>query len=154
MNTAAEKQYCWSALCRLTEKYNGVNNPNPPVQVTVFVSRRVSPNLKYRTPSGSDDGDWPMPVPVNVLQGGKLYELDIDEPNKITFINDGYTIVDDATGRIYRVLERYKDPDDRILLDRDWDADSPNPDKVWVVPPPVDGGRYPCIAVYQKVIRF
>jgi prepilin-type N-terminal cleavage/methylation domain-containing protein len=33
----SDKQYCWSALCRLTEQYNAVSNPNPPVQKTVFV---------------------------------------------------------------------------------------------------------------------
>jgi prepilin-type N-terminal cleavage/methylation domain-containing protein len=160
------KQYCWSALCRLTEKYNDVNNPNPPVQVTVFVSRRVSPNLEYYRPdpSGSGEVAWPTPqvtnrpLPVKVgvdsVPGpGHEDELRIrysDEKEK-AFVNDGYTIVDDATGRIYRVLERYKSPDDdTILLDRNWEGGS----LVWVVPPPVGGGRYPCIAVYQKVIRF
>ena len=151
-NTAAEKQYCWSALCRLTEAYNPVTDPNPPVQVTVFVCRKVSPNLKYRTPNGSDDSAWPMPVKVGV---NRFSDNELQITGEKTYINDGYTIVDDATGRIYRVLERYKPPNDSIiLLDRNWDADSPNPDKVWVVPPPVNGGRYPCIAVYQKVIRF
>jgi prepilin-type N-terminal cleavage/methylation domain-containing protein len=146
-NTVVEKQYCWSALCRRADP----NLVDRLVQVTVFVSRRVSPNLRYRTPDGSNDSDWPMPVPVNVSQGGKLYELDIDEPNKITFINDGYTIVDGKNGQIYRVLERYKSPDDRILLDRNWEGTLGD---IWVVPPPVGGGRYPCITVYQKVIRF
>jgi prepilin-type N-terminal cleavage/methylation domain-containing protein len=148
----SQKQYFWSALCRLTEEYD-VNNPNPPVQVTVFVCRRISPNLQYHSSSIR-----PVPVKVDVSEvSGKDDELDIDEPNQIAFINDGYTIVDDETGRIYRVLERYKDPDDRrILLDRDWDSNPPGsgPDAVWVVPPPVGGGRYPCIAVYQEVISF
>ena len=59
--------------------------------------------------------------------------------------------MDDDTGRIYRVLERYPYPDDEtILLDRDWEGG----DNVWVVPPPVNGGRNPCIAIYQEVIRF
>lgn len=150
----SQKQYCWSALCRLTEKYDAQKNPNPPVQVTVFVCRRTSPNLEYY----GEDGKWPVPVKVDV--SGGYNELEI-ESGKESFINDGYTIVDDRTGRLYRVLERYKgDYDDTILLDRDWDKnwwdeDSPvDPDKVWVVPPPVYGGRYPCIAVYQKMMRF
>ena len=29
-----------------------------------------------------------------------------------------------------------------------------DPEFVWVVPPPIQGGRNPCIGVYQKVIRF
>jgi hypothetical protein len=144
-DTVAEKQYYWSALCR-----RAGSDPNRLVQVTVFVCRRVSPNLKYRTPSGSDDGDWPIPVKVNVFGTAGDNELTITGDK--TFINDGYTIVDGKNGQIYRVLERYKSPDDRILLDRNWDNDSGSP--VWVVPPPVGGGRYPCIAVYQKVIRF
>lgn len=153
--TNEPNQYCWSALCRLTEAYNPVTDPNPPVQVTVFVCRKVSQNLKYRTPTGSDDSAWPRPVQVGVSGTGNN-ELTINSGYE-TFINDGYTIVDDATGRIYRVLERYKPPNDSIiLLDTNWDGGS----LVWVVPPPVIGsppvthGRYPCITVYQKVIRF
>jgi prepilin-type N-terminal cleavage/methylation domain-containing protein len=149
-----QKQYCWSALCRRIE-----NDPNNRlVQVTVFVCRKTSPSLKYHEPNGGKNGDWPRPVKVKVLQGGSLNdnELEIDGSDYKTFINDGYTIVDDETGRLYRVLERYPDNDKVILLDRDWDDSPPggSPNAVWVIPPPVNGGRYPCIAVYQKVIRF
>jgi prepilin-type N-terminal cleavage/methylation domain-containing protein len=150
-DTNDSKQYCWSALCRLTD----ANNPNPPVQVTVFVCRKVSPNLKYPDPNGSSTATvaWPTPVKVDVSGTAGDNELTITGTVEKTFINDGYTIVDDATGRIYRVLERYKAPaDDTILLDRNWEGGTPQ--NVWVVPPPVGGGRYPCIAVYQKVIRF
>jgi hypothetical protein len=77
---------------------------------------------------------------------------DDDEKN---FINDGYTIVDDETGRIYRVLKRYPgDNDNIILLDKNWDDSEGSPDKIWVVPPPKNGSRGPCIAVYQRVIQF
>jgi prepilin-type N-terminal cleavage/methylation domain-containing protein len=147
-----QKQYFWSALCRLTE-----DNPNPPVQVTVFVCRKVSPHLEYpKPPDGSGTIDWPKPIRVEVDGGSENNELEIDNSGQITFINDGYTIVDDATGRIYRVLERYRDNPDTILLDRDWDGSPPggSPNEVWVVPPPVGGGRYPCIAIYQKAVRF
>ena len=150
-NIAAEKQYCWSALCR------GVDTNSPDgrlVQVTVFISRKVSPNLEYPDPGGSGTVSWPAPFKVNVSGGNN--ELQISS-GKEAYINDGYTIVDDVTGRIYRVLERYKAPDDtKVLLDRNWDGSSPGgtPQNVWVVPPPVGGGRYPCIAVYQKLIRF
>jgi prepilin-type N-terminal cleavage/methylation domain-containing protein len=161
-----QKQYCWSALCGLTEIYNATINPNPPVQVTVFICRKANPNLEYRTPNGTDDGAWPVPVKVGVsFSGTSKNELQISS-GKESYINDGYTIVDDATGRIYRVRERYQDDpatvglreDTVILLDRDWEGGSPK--DVWVVPPPVSGtrkvthGRYPCIAVYQKVMQF
>jgi prepilin-type N-terminal cleavage/methylation domain-containing protein len=160
----SQKQYCWSALCRLVE-----DDPNRLVQVTVFVSRRVSPNLEYpdpNNPSGSIRVSWPTPVKIGVssVAGGRDNDLQINNTGEKTFINDGYTIVDDATGRLYRVLERYRDDpgtgpeeDAIILLDRDWEG---TPANVWVIPPPVIGnppvtcGRYPCIAVYQKVMRF
>jgi hypothetical protein len=147
------KQYYWSALCR-----RAGSDPNRLVQVTVFVSRKTGPNLKYLAPpDGSGTVVWPRPVRVSVVQGVSANELRIT--GEKTYINDGYTIVDDKVGRIYRVLERYKFPDDdKVLLDKAWDSNSGSP--VWVVPPPVTGtppvpnGRYPCIAVYQKVIRF
>jgi prepilin-type N-terminal cleavage/methylation domain-containing protein len=154
-DTNEPNQYCWSALCRRV----GLG-PNRLVQVTVFISRKVSPILVYPDPNGGGTVNRPMPVRVNVSGIAGNNELTITGDK--TFINDGYTIVDDATGRIYRVLERYKAPDDNtILLDRDWQGGSSG--SVWVVPPPVIWnppnppvihGRYPCITVYQKVIRF
>ncbi len=142
----ARKQYYWSALCR-----RAGDDPDRLVQVTVFISRKVSPNLKYPDPDGSGTVDWPMPVKVEVSKVSGN-ELRIETSQEKTFINDGYTIVDNRTGRLYRVLERYRDmEDDIILLDRDWEG---SPEEVWVVPPPKGGGRGPGIAVYQKVIRF
>ncbi len=161
----SEKKYYWSALCRRV-----VADPNTPptqlVQVTVFVSRKIGSGATYwvrnsdRTlnPLGSF---YPMPVDVEVYQitpdANELSIIDVipgDAVDEKTFINDGYTIVDDQTGHIYRVLERYAAPDDEmILLDRPWRG-GVLPGSVWVVPPPVNGGRYPCIAIYQKVIRF
>src|SRR4030042_1337956 len=52
-NTGEPNQYCWSALCRLVD-----DDPNRLVQVTVFVSRKVSRNLKYLDGSGGTVG-WP-----------------------------------------------------------------------------------------------
>ncbi len=150
------KQYFWSALCRRTAP-----NPNRLVQITVFVSRKISPSLRYLAPPDGSGGtvDWPMPIKVGVSGTTGSNKLQITGGR--TYINDGYTIVDDATGRIYRVLERYKNPDDTILLDGWWGGGASG--SVWVVPPPViwnppnppvTHGRYPCIAVYQKMIRF
>jgi len=62
--------------------------------------------------------------------------------------------VDDENGRLYRVLERYPATRDNIiLLDRRWEPEKVT-DMVWTVPPAAGGSRYPCIAVYQKTIRF
>jgi len=148
-----EKHYCWTALCRRVAP-----DPNRLVQVTVFVCRKVSPNLLYPDPAGSDTVDRPMPVKVGVSGTAGDNELTITGDKR--FINDGYMIVDDKTGQIYRVLERYADDtstptieeDAIVLLDRNWEGGLPG--NVWVVPPPVGGGRGPCVGVYQKVIRF
>ena len=143
----SKKQYFWSALCRQVDMSN--------VQVTVFVSRKTGSKTVYQGALGR-----PVPMPVEVSGALGNDKLTIDEPTKKTFINDGYTIVDNETGDIYRVLERYADDpatpaveDEMILLDRNWESLGGWPRWVWVIPPSV-GGRYPCIAVYQKVIRF
>lgn len=141
----AEKQYYWSALCR----HVGSDPANRLVQVTVFVSRKVGNNTTY--PGGAL---WPVPVKVGVSTvtgAGNENKLTIDLTNEM-FINGGSTIADNHTGQLYRVLERDPAAPNIIVLDRAWLVGSS--DSVWVVPPPVGGGRYPCIAIYQKVIRF
>jgi len=162
----SEKKYYWSALCRRV--VDPVKGPTQLVQVTVFVSRKIGSGTTYwrrepitRVPYPI--GWYPAPVDVNVSpiisDANELSIIDVIPPpgdvvDERTFINDGYTILDDETGQIYRVLERYAAPDDdRIRLDRPWRG-GVLPGSVWVVPPPANGGRYPCIAVYQKVIRF
>jgi len=140
-----QSRYCWSALCRRV-------GDTRLVQVTVFVSRRTGSGMRYRDPAEPVDGrvPYPMPVDVGVPEVLESNVLRIQAGGE-TFINDDYTIVEDQTGRLYRVLERRPAPnDDTIVLDRPWQGG----DLVWVVPPPAGGGRYPCIAVYQKVIRF
>ncbi|MGB7583042.1 MAG: prepilin-type N-terminal cleavage/methylation domain-containing protein [Sedimentisphaerales bacterium] len=145
------KQYWWSAISRSMD----IND----VQVTVFVSRKVGKNTAYymRGSNSLVSSSRPVPVFVSVSArpGGMADELLINDtlvpPN---FINDGYTILDDTTGNIYRVLERYSaspSVTNVIRLDKDWQG---VPSKVWVVPPPVNSSRYPCIGVYQKVMRF
>jgi len=150
----SRKQYYWSALCRLTEPYSGPFDPRRLVQVTVFVCRKVGSSTTYQ----GLPGDRPVPRPVGVKPSptGVTDELLITVNE--TWINDGYTIVDNETGRIYRVLERDADMPNTIVLDRDFE---PGPlfvnsgvGSVWVVPPPIGGGKCPCIAVYQRVIRF
>jgi prepilin-type N-terminal cleavage/methylation domain-containing protein len=137
-STVAEKQYYWSALCRRVE--------GNLVQVTVFVCRKVGSGTAF-----------PVPVKVGVSGAAGNNVLTIQEPDKVNWINDGYTIADDQTGQIYRVVERHVDnpstpirEDHIILLDRPWVGGG----SVWVVPPAAGGGRYPCIAVYPTEIRF
>jgi type II secretory pathway pseudopilin PulG len=148
-NLPTQRRYCWSALCRR------VRNTSRLVQVTVFVSRRTGSGMRYRNPANPEAGrvSYPMPVKVGIPDVLESNVLMIGADRK-TFINDDYIIVDNQTGQLYRVLRRDPDQPDTIELDRDWTRPAAPTDAVWVVPPPPAGGRYPCIAVYQKVIRF
>ena len=148
------KQYYWSALL---QKVGG-----SAIRVIVIVTRKSSPNLLFyaRDP---DEGfvipgevSYPLPVRIKispVVQGSD--EIQIVVPEEEKFINDGVTIVDNATGNTYRVLERYADAPDTVLLDRYWEGDlSSGGGSVWVVPSAKNGGRNPVIGVFEKVIRF
>ena len=141
--TSAEKHYFWSALCRPV--YSGSDNRL--VQVTVFVSRKAGTTTTYQGGVGR-----PVPVPVGVT--GTVGGVSLSITGDTTFINDGCTIVENGTGDIYRVVERGADPayPEQVTLasDKPWRGG----DLVWVVPPPVGGGKNPCIAVYQKIISF
>ena len=142
----AEKQYYWSALCRQV----GSDPANRLVQVTVFVSRKVGNSTMY--PGGSQR-PAPIKVGVSTVAGtGNENKLTINVAGEEIYINGGSTIADNQTGRLYRVLKRDPAAPKIIVLDRPW-LEGPN-SSAWVVPPPVGGGRYPCIAIYQKVIRF
>ena len=156
-----DRNYHWSALCRRVGPKD--------VQVTVFVNRKIAAGAQYRAwdplipaPTTSD---WPKPVPVNVTYDPAYpKELTIDTAGvwfnaASEFFDDGYTIVDDYSGNIYRVLE-VKDANtdglpDTLVLQQDWvpTLNAPN-ETIWVVPPAVGSDRYPCVGVYQKVIRF
>jgi type II secretory pathway pseudopilin PulG len=140
---ASQKQYYWSALCRRA----GSDPNNRLVQITVFVSRKAGSATSYR---GEKGRPVPMQVGISAVTGEN--SLTVTESDKITWINDGYTIVDDKTGQIYRVLERNADQPNTIRLDRPWQGGSVG--SVWVVPPPTGGGKKPTITIYQKVIRF
>lgn len=141
--TLADKQYYWSALCRPV--YSGAGSRI--MQVTVFVSRKLGNTTAYVGGTA-----WPVPVQVGV--SGTVGDTIITITDNITYINDGYTIVENSTGNIYRVVERGADPafPEQITLasDKPWQGG----DSVWVIPPPVGGGKNPCIVVYQKLISF
>ena len=141
--TPTEKHYYWSALCRPV--YSGPGNRF--VQATVFICRKLGNTTTY---VGGET--WPVPVQVGV--SGAVGDRIITVTGDITFINDGYTVVENGTGNIYRVVERGADPayPEQITLAQDklWQGG----DSVWVIPPPIGGGKNPCIAVYQKLISF
>ncbi|MFH1372167.1 MAG: prepilin-type N-terminal cleavage/methylation domain-containing protein [Planctomycetota bacterium] len=138
------KKYWWAAICRRVGPAD--------VQVTVFVSRKAGTGTVYLGPLGPGAvRPYAYRVPVTLIGN----DLQITNPAQKALINDGYTIVDNKTGGIYRVLERYGVNLDFLRLNESWQGGTVNL-SVWVIPPPssAGGGRYPCIAVYQKVIRF
>jgi len=144
--TLAQKQYYWSALCRQVDS----NPTNRLVQVTVFISRKVGSRTTYQ---GGAKRPVPVEVGVSTVPGaGNENKLTINVAGEETFINGGCTIADKQTGQLYQVLQRDADSRNIIVLDRVWQGGLSG--SVWVVPPPLGGGRYPCIAIYQKVIRF
>jgi prepilin-type N-terminal cleavage/methylation domain-containing protein len=174
------QRYQWSALCRRVSLKE--------VQVTVFVNRRTVNLNNYRTWACNINnnaftpdqaGQWPSPVKVGVVPGANPDELTVDFANSNTllpnrhwaqlnpadprrvlqFFSAGVTIVDDYTGKVYRVME-YRDADgdglrDTLVLDQDWQTNpiaSGLTECVWVVPPAVGSNRYPCVGVYQRVL--
>jgi len=144
--SATDKQYWWSALCR--DRQPGGRQGSRLVQVTVFVSRKVGAGSRFPAAAGIRAWPAPMDVQVDGATGNNILTVR-GTSGEEQWISPGATMVDDASGRMYRVMER--DGTD-VELDRPWQGAAPR--RVWVVPPPVDGGRDPCIAVYQKVIRF
>ncbi|OHB67721.1 MAG: hypothetical protein A2Y77_13820 [Planctomycetes bacterium RBG_13_62_9] len=154
-------QYSWSALARWEDAGSHL------ARFVVFVCRATGVSTKYRArDSGSSSlsqSDLPCPVRVTLMQnaGSAANEAQVvdmiatDAIDERAFINDGTSLVDDATGQIYRVLRRPADRPGVIILDRDWTGGSlASPGgSVWVVPPPVSGGRNPLIGVYQRTLR-
>jgi len=146
----SEKQYYWSALCRRVDP----NTASRLVQVTVFVSRKTASAASYQGGAGMP---VPMAVRILILATPPTNVLTGSPGPTLTWINDGCTIVDDQTGQIYRVLQRRDPvpsafPGPTIELDRPWEGVFAN--YVWVIPPPIGSGKDPCIAVYQKIMRF
>jgi len=148
----SEKQYYWSALCQRVGLNAAGQPPERLVQVTVFVSRKTASAASYQGGAGRP---IPMSVRISATPGSNV--LTGSPGATQTWINDGCTIVDDETGQIYRVLQRCNPvsgafPAPTIELDRPWEGS--HGVAVWVVPPPIGSGKDPCIAVYQRIMRF
>jgi hypothetical protein len=156
------RNYHWSAICRKME------DSDKEVQVTVFVTRKVAAASQYRAWDAIADNvaalsDWPKPVKVQIdsVVDPRTLEFSTTGPwsaDTREFFDDGYTIVDNYSGRIYRVLE-VKDTGtdnlpDTLVLQQDWVDSGLSNETIWVVPPAVGSDRYPCAGVYQKIIRF
>ena len=148
LSAGQTKQYSWHALCRKAS----ADPTDRLVQVTVFVSRKTGAS---NYPDGvGGTVNWPMPVEIGVADPSPSpYIIEIADADKI-YVNDDYKIVDGETGQIYRVIERLDPPNDiYVRLTELWE-DMTSPYSFWVIPPPVSGGRWPCVGIYQRVIRF
>jgi hypothetical protein len=166
LTDSTTRQYSWMALCKRMGAGSRL------VQVTVFVCRHAGTDARYwaRGPGADptedlEQGPLPRPLRIAIAQDSGLADDEVsildtvasDEVDENTFASEGTMLVDDKTGQIYRVLQRYVEPPDRIKLDRPWsgaDIGSAAGGRVWVVPRPVAGGRSPLVAVYQEVLRF
>jgi hypothetical protein len=162
------RQYSWAALCRRMSADSRL------VQCTVFISRQTAGATYWARKTGAEapqlgtpNPDLPRPVRVNLVQdtaasanAAEVLLKDVvsgDGIDELAFVNDGSFLVDDQTGQIYHVLERYASQPDKIRLDRPWTGgalSAPAGGWAWVIPPAASGGRNPVVAVYQDVLRF
>jgi prepilin-type N-terminal cleavage/methylation domain-containing protein len=87
----------------------------------------------------------------------------VDSARQASYLNAGCFVLDDDTGEIYRIIERTETRSGQtllrsVVLDRDFIPAPVTPPmyayKFWVVAPGAGTTRNPCIAVYQKIIRF
>jgi len=132
---ATDRQYSWSALCRRTDP----NAAPHLLQVTVFVCR------------GTGTGAVPAPAKLDVDVASSTGDSLQFKPGLARRLYEGSSVVDDATGQVYRVIRL--DLPDTARLDRAWRG--PGAAKaVWAVPRPPSGGRNPCIAAYQTEVRM
>jgi len=138
----SNRQYYWSALCKKTD-------PNEYL-VTVFVARKTNPSHTYY--HGADSGNRPKAVLFGVTVPADQNELQISDANA-RYVNPPTTILDEATCKIYRVIERKIAEPNNVVLDRAWE-DETSSASIWLVPPPLSGGKNADIEVFQRIIRF
>jgi prepilin-type N-terminal cleavage/methylation domain-containing protein len=141
--TTSSRQYYWSALCKPIDSNEYL--------VTVFVSRKTSPSHTYWQWRNNSSYGRPRLAKVAVSVQTDPKELGVLNGNA-RYVNPPTTILDDATCKIYRVIDR-KDPN--VVLDRAWENILPAGIKyIWLVPPPQSGGLNADIEVFQRIIRF
>jgi prepilin-type N-terminal cleavage/methylation domain-containing protein len=155
-----DQKYHWSMLARRTGI--GANE----LQLTVFVTRQMDAAALYYDmplPKTTPNLRWPVPVVVVVTVQTDANQVRINLPSPINytppanvprFFIEGCTVVDDATGEIYRVVEM-KDMDadtvkETLVLNRPYSGFG----SIWVVPPAVGSSRNPCIFVQQKIVSY
>lgn len=144
-------QYFWSALYRKTDN----NSDSAEYQITVFVARRMNSGLTYESGSvaaGYSGGNtWPMLMELDATGSQDSLTLNINGDDE-KLVNPSVTIVDNATGKLYAVVKRGEDNDDKkITLDRPLESAVTS---IWLIPPPESGGKNAGVEVYQRIIKF
>jgi prepilin-type N-terminal cleavage/methylation domain-containing protein len=140
------RQYYWSAVYKKAD---------PNYLFTVFVARKTSPSHMYY--KGADGGSRPKVIDVNVITQASpadANQLTVQNVAEAKYVNPPTIILDNATGKIYRVIDRNNAI---VTLDRPWEdvpASLPAVDSIWLIPPPVGGGKNADIEIYQEIIRF
>ncbi len=140
----ANPQYYWSAVYRQIAGSN--------YQITVFIARKTNAGLTYPDPadfSSSVPAPRPIQIPVSVSAAPDEDKLALSAGQE-KFVNPPAAIVDNATGKIYRVIDRRNAT---VTIDRKWEDATGSAD-IWLIPPPNTGGRNADIEVYQRIIRF
>jgi prepilin-type N-terminal cleavage/methylation domain-containing protein len=141
-------QYYWSAVYKKAD---------PNYLFTVFVARKTSPSHTYWRWRNNLSYDSPRLVKVAVtvpIIGAT--DLTVQNTAEAKYINPPTAVLDNATCKIYRIIDRKEVGVTQIVtLDRPWeDAPSLLADYIWLIPPPQSGGKNADIEVYQEIIRF
>lgn len=156
-----QRVYHWSALCRKLSDNE--------VQVTVFVTRKVAPNIQFRSsenlgagPLPATNQPWPSPVTLRLGYEGNPKELKIVTllwGDEYDFFSAGTVLVDDRSGKLYYVQETQDRDGDGlretlVLREPYVPPEAGDSFRFWVIPPGIGSPRNPVIAVRQKVMRL
>jgi len=154
-----QRVYHWSALCRKLSDNE--------VQVTVFVTRKVAPNIQFRSsenlgtgPLPATNQPWPSPVTLPLRYEGNPKELKIVTllwGDEYDFFSAGTALVDDRSGRLYYVQETQDKNGDGLretLVLREPYVPPEAGDNFWfwVIPPGIGSPRNPVVTVRQAVL--
>jgi hypothetical protein len=136
-------QYSWAAVCKRVSAASRL------AEFTVFICRRSG---EASLPTAFSD--LPRPVRVDVGHDSASPNNELQIAGGLALLRDGTSILDDATGQIYRVVERVAgqpSQPDKIKLDRPWTGGATG--RIWLIPSAA-GGRDPLVAIYQQILRF
>jgi prepilin-type N-terminal cleavage/methylation domain-containing protein len=135
--STSNSQYYWSAL------YNKSSD-----KITVFVARKTNPNLTYPDPLNfANPINRPRLINIGVSVGPANNELTISTPGEAKYVNPPAAVLDDATGTIYRVVDRKEVAGNPVVtIDRNWTGALSG--SIWLIPPPEAGGKNAGIEVF------